>query len=93
MMGVFKIPFLRNIGLTGPYMHDGRFETLMDVVDHYSDKIVDHRNLSPELKNEDGSARKMNFSPEEKVALVAYLNTLTDYTIASDDRFSNPFRE
>ena len=93
LMGVFKIPFLRNIGLTGPYMHDGRFETLMDVVDHYSDKIVDHRNLSPELKNEDGSARKMNFSPEEKVALVAYLNTLTDYTIASDDRFSNPFRE
>lgn len=93
MMGVFKIPFLRNIGLTGPYMHDGRFETLRDVVDHYSDNIVAHQNLSDELKNEDGTAKKMNFSIEEKEALVAYLHTLTDETIAADQRFSNPFRE
>lgn len=92
LYGVFKIPFLRNIGLTGPYMHDGRFETLEEVVDHYSDNIVAHENLSEELKNEDGTPRKLNLSQTEKVALVAYLHTLTDETIAFDNRYTDPFR-
>jgi len=92
LFGVFKIPFLRNIELTAPYMHDGSIATLEDVVDHYSEGIVNHENLSTELKNEDGTPRNLNFSQEEKSALVAYLKTLTDETLALDQRFSDPFR-
>lgn len=89
--GVFKVPFLRNIGVTGPYMHDGRFETLEEVVDHYSDDIKQHENLSDELKNADGSVKRLNLSAEEKTALVDYLHTLTDYALMADERFSDPF--
>ena len=92
LFGIFKIPFLRNIDITGPYMHDGRFETLEDVVDHYSDGIVAHDNLSEELKNTDGTPRKLNLIQEDKDALVAYLKTLTDETIAFDARFTDPFK-
>lgn len=92
LFGVFKIPFLRNIDLTAPYMHDGRFETLEDVVNHYSDGIVNHENLSQELKKEDGTPRNLNLSQEDKSALVAYLKTLTDETLAFDQRFSDPFK-
>lgn len=92
LFGVFKIPFLRNIDLTGPYMHDGRFASLEDVVNHYSDGLVAHDNLSEELKNTNGTPRKLNLNQEDKDALVAYLKTLTDETIASDSRFTDPFR-
>ncbi len=92
LFGVFKIPFLRNIELTGPYMHDGRFESLEDVVAHYSDNIAAHDNLSEELKNTDGTPRRLNLDQKDKDALVAYLKTLTDETIASDTRFTDPFK-
>jgi cytochrome c peroxidase len=92
LFGVFKIPFLRNIELTGPYMHDGRFETLEDVVDHYSEGVMAHDNLSDELKNDDGSPRNLNLTQEDKAALVAYLKTLTDETIAIDTRFTDPYK-
>ena len=92
LFGVFKIPFLRNIELNGPYMHDGRFATLEEVVNHYSDGIVAHDNLSTELKNTNGTPRRLNLNQEDKDALVAYLETLTDETIASDIRFMDPFR-
>ena len=90
--GVFKVPFLRNVGLTAPYMHDGRFTTLEEVVDHYSDNIVNHENLSEELKDTNGQAKRLNLNDDDKSALVAYLHTLTDNTIASDTRFTNPFK-
>lgn len=95
-MGLFKIPFLRNIALTAPYMHDGRFSTLEEVIDHYSTGIKDHSNLSPSLKNFDGndpngSPMKFNFTETEKQALVAYLNTLTDLSLASEEKYSDPF--
>ena len=92
LFGVFKIPFLRNIELTSPYMHDGRFVSLEEVVDHYSDGVVAHKNLSAELKDSNGTPKRLNLNQEDKDALVAYLKTLTDETIASDDRFSDPFR-
>jgi cytochrome c peroxidase len=89
--GVFKIPFLRNIELTGPYMHDGRFASLRDVIDHYSEGIANHPNLDGELR--DGSqAEKMNFTEEQKVGLEAYLKTLTDEKLKKDVRFSDPFK-
>lgn len=92
LFGVFKIPFLRNIELTAPYMHDGRFETLEDVVNHYSEGIVNHTNLSDELKNSDNSPKNLNLNQEDKNALVAYLKTLTDENIATDERFLDPFK-
>jgi len=69
--GVFKVPFLRNIELTGPYMHDGRFETLDEVIDHYSDGIQNHQNLDRKLKL-GSTAVKMNFSAQDKAALKAH---------------------
>ncbi|MEL7161237.1 MAG: cytochrome c peroxidase [Bacteroidota bacterium] len=91
--GVFKVPFLRNVALTGPYMHDGRFQTLREVVDHYSEGIQDHRNLHQNLKDPiDNSARRMNFTEEEKRALIAFLEMGTDQTVLVDPRLSDPFR-
>jgi cytochrome c peroxidase len=95
-MALFKIPFLRNIALTAPYMHDGRFATLEEVIDHYSSGIKDHPNLSSELKefsqeNPLGTARKFNFSGDEKSAIIAYLHTLTDLTLASEEKYADPF--
>ncbi len=89
--GVFKIPGIRNVGLTAPYMHDGRFETLEDVIDFYSENIQAHPNLDDKLKNEDGRPKRMNFSETDKADLVAFLNTLTGVTHMNDLTFSDPF--
>ncbi len=90
-MGMFKVPLLRNIALTAPYMHDGRFATLEEVIDHYSTGIKPHPNLSPELRV-GGQPRRFNFTPQQKSDLIAFLNTLTDTEILKDKRFSNPFK-
>lgn len=92
-MGIFKVPFLRNIGLSGPYMHDGRFASLEEVVDFYSEDIKPHTNLSHELLGTNGQAKKMNFTDVEKTALVAYMETLTDEEMVKDQKFSSPFGE
>lgn len=89
-LAVFKIPSLRNIGLTAPYMHDGRFNTLYDVVDFYSDGIQNHPNLNPLLKN-GSSPKRFNFTENEKDALVKFLETLTDHTMINEVRWSDPF--
>lgn len=90
--GLFKVPFLRNIALTAPYMHDGRFKDLSDVIDHYSSQIQAHKNLSEELKSNDAPLR-LNLSQSDKDALVAFLHTLTDENILNSDKHSNPFLE
>ncbi|MEM9917695.1 MAG: cytochrome c peroxidase [Bacteroidota bacterium] len=90
--GVFKTPILRNVALTGPYMHDGRFETLEEVIEHYSSGIKNHKNLHPLLQNSDGSPKHFNFTAEEKTALVDFLKTLTDNKFTTDSKFSNPFK-
>lgn len=89
-MGLFKVPFLRNIALTAPYMHDGRFNTLEEVIEHYSSGIRDHENLSPELRNGNDPVR-FNFSDSDKQALLEFLHTLTDHAFIQDERFSDPF--
>ncbi|MEL6658801.1 MAG: cytochrome c peroxidase [Bacteroidota bacterium] len=92
--GVFKVPFLRNIELTGPYMHDGRFETLEEVIEHYSTGIQDHPNLSPQLKTlAGGEPRQFFFTEQEKSDLVAFLKTVTDPSFAEDVRYSDPFKQ
>ena len=89
--GVFKTVSLRNVALTAPYMHDGRFATLEEVVDHYSSGIQPSPRLDPRLRGRDGEPKQRNFSDEERAALVAFLNTLTDTTLATDPRWSDPF--
>ena len=90
--GVFKVPMLRNVALTGPYMHDGRFETLEEVVEHYSTGIMDHDNLHENLRKVDLSPRQMNFSQEEKNRLVAFLHTLTDKESLAQEKYADPFK-
>lgn len=91
--GVFKVPSLRNIELTGPYMHDGRFTSLEEVVDHYSEGVQNHENLSQFLKdNSTQQAMKMNFSSTDKEDLVNYLKTLTDTEFVSAEKWSDPFK-
>lgn len=91
--GVFKVPFLRNVALTGPYMHDGRFNTLRDVIDHYSEGIQDHINLHPNLKGNNNQPRQMNFTEGQKQALLAFLEMTTDHTVLVDPNLSDPFRQ
>lgn len=89
--GNFRIPSLRNVGLTAPYMHDGRFSTLAEVVEHYNSGVQAHPNLDNKFKNEDGTIKRLNMTSVEKQALVAFLHTLTDESLITDQRFSNPF--
>jgi cytochrome c peroxidase len=78
-------------------MHDGRFATLEEVVEFYNSGVQAHPNLSAPLRNPPGSPgagqpRRLNLTTVQKAALVAFLKTLTDRTVTSDPRFSDPFR-
>jgi cytochrome c peroxidase len=89
--GMFKIPSLRNVQLTGPYMHDGRFKTLEEVLQHYSHGISNSKNLDERLKV-NGKAMQMNMTDAEIKAIVSFLTTLTDYEMITDPKLSNPFK-
>jgi cytochrome c peroxidase len=91
--GKFKSPSLRNVALRPPYMHDGRFATLAEVVEHYNSGIAAHPNLDPALRQgvPNGPPMKLGLSEEDKAALIAFLGTLTDDTLATDARLSDPF--
>jgi cytochrome c peroxidase len=91
-VGRFKVPTLRNIALTGPYMHDGRFKTLDEVVDHYSQHVKESVSLSTFLRGESNevNGKTLALRPDEKKAIIAFLNMLTDNTFIHDARFSNP---
>ncbi|MES2620919.1 MAG: cytochrome c peroxidase [Bacteroidota bacterium] len=92
--GYFKAPSLRNIALTGPYMHDGRFHTLMDVINFYSTGVKKPVNfdgnmhLSTDTSKLDGNRR---FTPQEKQYLLDFFNSLTDTTFTNNPAFQNPF--
>ncbi|MBB4078906.1 cytochrome c peroxidase [Lewinella aquimaris] len=81
--GKFRTPTLRNIALTAPYMHDGRFKTLEEVLDHYASG-------GHNLENEDPNITGFTLTEREKEALLAFLNTLTDESLLTDERFSAP---
>ncbi|MCB9262483.1 MAG: cytochrome-c peroxidase [Flavobacteriales bacterium] len=89
--GKFLPPSLRNIAVRPPYMHDGRFKTLSEVIEHYSDNIAWSSTLDEHLKNGTTPAR-FQLTTEEKEALEAFLNTLTDPQFLTDEKYSNPFR-
>jgi len=90
--GKFKIPPLKNIAVTAPYMHDGRFENLEEVVNFYNNGIQAHSNLHPDLKNTNGFPKRLNLNNDEVKALVDFLETLTDENFISNKLFSNPFK-
>ena len=87
--GKFRIPTLRNIELTAPYMHDGRFFTLEEVVEHYSEHVKQESpniDSSMELAAEGGA----NLSDYDKQALVAFLKSMTDHEFINNPDFSDP---
>lgn len=84
----FKVPSLRNVEKTAPYMHDGRFASLEAVMNHYAGGVVDSPTLDPLLKQ--GSALGIPLTATEKKQLIAFLKTLTDERYLNDPRFSEP---
>ena len=82
--GKFKVTTLRNIAVTAPYMHDGRFATLEEVVEHYA-------RGGHGVENEDPNITGFALTERKKDALIAFLQTLTDEALLTDERFSSPF--
>jgi cytochrome c peroxidase len=80
----FKIPTLRNIEFTFPYMHDGRFKKLSDVMNHYTKGIHESKTVAPELK------KGISLSSNEKVDIIAFLLTLTDKEFVFDKKYEFP---
>jgi cytochrome c peroxidase len=89
-IGKFKSPSLRNVELTAPYMHDGRFATLEEVLEHYDEHVKAAPNLDPNLF---ASIGKLNLGEEERTAIIAFLKTLTDTVFINNPKYSNPFEE
>ena len=92
--GRFKAPSLRNIAVRPPYMHDGRFQTLEQVIAFYDSGVQNNPGLDPRLRGGPGGnglPLRLNLSAAERASLVAFLGTLTDNTFLTDVRFSNPF--
>ncbi|MCG8574975.1 MAG: cytochrome-c peroxidase [Flavobacteriales bacterium] len=86
--GKFKTPTLRNLAFTGPYMHDGRFETLGEVVDHYSFGLVNSPTIDPLMKGlPDGG---VNLTPVEKDLLITFLLSLSDSSFVTNPAFQDP---
>lgn len=84
----FKVPSLRNVEITVPYMHDGRFYTLEAVLRHYNESVLDVPTLDPSLKN--GQKLGIQTTPDEQKKLIAFLKTLTDSEFLKNKRFAAP---
>lgn len=82
--GKFKVPSLRNVELTYPYMHDGRFFTLAQVLDHYASGIHQSPSLDPSLQ------AGIPMTAVEKQQIIRFLKTLTDYTLMADPMLAEP---
>jgi len=89
--GRFRVSSLRNIDQSAPYMHDGRFETLEEVIEHYNSGVKKHSSLAWWLKDNNQEPVRLNMTDTEKSDLLAFLLTLSDDSLVFDERFSNPF--
>ncbi|WP_421753786.1 cytochrome-c peroxidase [Croceimicrobium sp.] len=87
--GWFKIPSLRNVALTAPYMHDGRFETLEEVIDFYSEGLAKPYNVDSKLQHAHKGG--VHLTNQEKKAILAFLHTLSDSVFIQNPAYSNPF--
>ncbi|HWV28326.1 MAG TPA: cytochrome c peroxidase [Dyadobacter sp.] len=85
----FKVPSLRNVGLTAPYMHDGRYHTLQEVLDHYSDSIHPSATLDSALISP-GEKPGIHLNATEKQSIISFLRTLSDEQFIRDKQFSDP---
>jgi cytochrome c peroxidase len=85
----FKVPSLRNIELTAPYMHDGRFATLEEVVEHYNFGAINSSTIDPLMQY--NLSPGLQLTGQDKADLIAFLKTLTDTSFLTDERFSSPF--
>ncbi|HRI77970.1 MAG TPA: cytochrome c peroxidase [Cyclobacteriaceae bacterium] len=83
--GKFKVPALRNVELTPPYMHDGRFRTLEEVLLHYTNGIKVSATLDPQL------VYGIKLNAEERAKVILFLKTLTDRSFIENKKFTNPF--
>lgn len=89
---VFRSPSLKNVALSRRFMHDGRFATLDEVVEHYNSGVRAGPALDPRLTAAPGVPLRLNLTAADKAALVAFMRTLSDQPILMDTRFSDPFR-
>lgn len=88
-MGLFRVPSLRNLLYTAPYMHDGRFETIEDVLDFYSSGVKSSPTLDVRMHR---NARGLiSLNAEEKRQIICFLKTMSDSDFVNDKQFSNPF--
>lgn len=97
-MGKYRVPTLRNIGVTGPYMHDGSLATLSEVVAHYNTggRLIEegpHAGNGAESPLRDPLVFSLNLSEDEQNDLVAFLESLTDESFLTNEKFSDPFAQ
>ncbi|WP_304067490.1 cytochrome-c peroxidase [Pedobacter glucosidilyticus] len=88
-LGKFKTPSLRNVALTAPYMHDGRFNTLNEVLNHYMNHVKVSVSTDQLMYQNNGEAG-IPMSIQEKEAIIAFLNTLSDFDFINNKSISNP---
>jgi cytochrome c peroxidase len=89
--GKFKVPSLRNIGLTAPYMHDGRFKNLEEVLKFYNEGL--HASVNIDSKMGFDHKKGLNLPPADIQKIIRFLLTLNDSTFISDPAFGNPFQK
>jgi cytochrome c peroxidase len=85
-IGKFRVPSLRNISLTTPYMHNAKFRSLEAVLNHYDNAVLPSNTLAPSLIQANG-ALGIPLSREEKEAIIVFLETLTDYELLNNSIF------
>lgn len=87
--GKFRTPTLRNLDFTAPYMHDGRFASLEEVIDYYSEGVKESDNIDPLMKNVHRGGVQLDAA--DKSDLIAFLHTLSDSVYITNPKYSNPF--
>jgi cytochrome c peroxidase len=85
----FKVPSLRNVGLTAPYMHDGRYHSLEEVLDHYAESVHKSNTLDPIFTKSEAKIG-IDLSPSERQAIITFLKTLNDAPFIKNAKFSDP---
>ena len=90
-LGEFKSPSLRNVAVRSHFMHDGRFTTLAEVIEHYNSGVILNPNLDPRLRAGGRQPLRLDLTTEEAQALEAFMHTLTDNDFLTDPRFADPF--
>lgn len=89
--GLFRTPHVRNIEVTGPYMHNGQFATLEEVIEFYNSGLKNSPTVDPQIKAvHQGGLQYL--TPQDKADLVAFMKTLTDTAFLNNPKFSNPFK-